>query len=116
MSFGIVLVSNAAIKTNKALYGKGRYQTAIEVSKSSRTSSTEVILVSGTAIPFAYLKDAPMLLTEKDSLNSDTKTELRRLGVQKVYIVGGEAVVSNNVKKQLESNSISVENKRRYKI
>ncbi|MGX4598573.1 cell wall-binding repeat-containing protein [Faecalimicrobium sp. JNUCC 81] len=62
-----------------------------------------------SATPFVYLKNAPILLTEKDNLNYDTKAELRRLGVQKVYIVGGEAVVSDNVKKQLESNSISVE-------
>ncbi len=47
--------------------------------------------------PFAKLKNAPILLTEKNNLNSQTEKELKRLGVKKVYIIGLSGSVSNDV-------------------
>ena len=115
---GVSAMEPYAVTTNKTLKGDDRYKTAIEVSKSAfiNGSTKEAVLISGSAIsdalsatPFAYSKNAPILLTEKNSLNLNTKAELKRLGVNKVYVVGGTNSVSDNVINQLKSNNITVE-------
>ena len=59
--------------------------------------------------------NAPILLTEKNNLPSSTKRYLRELIDSKVNkeitvsIVGGEGVVSNNVRKQLRELGLNVE-------
>ena len=59
--------------------------------------------------------NAPILLTEKNNLPSSTKRYLRELIDSKankeitVSIVGGEGVVSNNVRKQLRELGLNVE-------
>ena len=47
--------------------------------------------------PFAEAKNAPILLTQKDKLDERLKQSLKRLGVKKVYIIGGEDVLTKNV-------------------
>ena len=83
--------------SSENLIGEGRWETAIEVSKKRWTSSDEAIIVNDNSIadalsatPFAEAKNAPILLTQKDKLDEKTKAELKRLGVKKVYIIGGE--------------------------
>nr|UWI49317.1 cell wall-binding repeat-containing protein [Clostridioides difficile] len=102
--------------TGNTLIGKDRYQTAIEVSKEGWSSANEAVIVNSESIvdalsvtPFAKLNNAPILLTEKNNLNSQTKKELERLGVKKVYIIGLSGSVSDNVQKQLESNNLTVD-------
>ncbi|MCC0694942.1 cell wall-binding repeat-containing protein [Clostridioides sp. ES-S-0048-02] len=102
--------------TENTLIGKDRYQTAIEVSKEGWSSANEAVIVNSESIvdalsvtPFAKLKNAPILLTEKNNLNLQTKKELERLGVKKVYIIGLSGSVSDNVEKQLESNNLTVD-------
>lgn len=86
------------------LFGNNRYETAVEISKAGWTSSDDVVLVSGedfpdalAAGPLAKKLDAPILLTQKDVLPDVTKAEIAKLGATKVYIVGGEGVVSKAV-------------------
>ncbi|MHB8126082.1 MAG: cell wall-binding repeat-containing protein [Desulfitobacteriaceae bacterium] len=91
------------------LAGDDRYQTAIDVSQSGWPDGADsAILVYGENFPdalsagsLAHKYTAPILLTGSKDLNSDTAVELKRLKVKKVYIVGGYAVVSGDVEKQL---------------
>ena len=101
----------------KLLIGKNRYETAVKVSVEGwRKGSKNVVLVNGTAIvdalsaaPYAKMKDAPILLTEKDSIPNSTKEELKSLGTENVTIIGGEGVISKKVAEQLEAMNINVE-------
>ncbi|MBY2231079.1 cell wall-binding protein Cwp14 [Clostridioides difficile] len=107
-------ISRTAVENT--LVGQDRYQTAVEVSKKGWSSANEAVVVNSESIvdalavtPFAKLKNAPILLTEKNNLNSQTEKELKRLGVKKVYIIGLSSSVSNDVQKQLESNNLTTE-------
>ena len=106
------------IKLNEdKIVGKNRYETAIEVSKKGwPNGATNAVLVNDTSIvdalsatPFAKAKDAPILLTKKDTLNEETKQQLKTLGVKNVYIIGGEGVVSKKIEEQLKSENINTD-------
>ena len=98
------------------LVGAGRWETAIEVSKKGWTQATEAVIVNDSSIadalaatPFAEAKNAPILLTGKDSLNEKTKAELKRLGVKKVYIIGGVGTLTENVENLLKAEKLEVD-------
>lgn len=99
------------------LGGSTRYETAVETSKNGWSSgSNTIVLVSGadypdalSAAPLAKKYDAPILLTENNSLPVAVSKEISRLKPSKAYIVGGDAVVSKNVESQLNGMGISVQ-------
>lgn len=98
------------------LVGAGRWETAIEVSKKGWEKSDTAIIVNDSAIadalaatPFAEANDAPILLTGKDKLDERTNSELKRLGVKKVYLIGGEAVLSTNIETELKAQNIEID-------
>ncbi|WP_163249267.1 cell wall-binding repeat-containing protein [Clostridium niameyense] len=121
---GLVLATAISTGNVQAAQGKvdrfdgaNRYETAAKVAKSNwEAGKTEnVILVSGqgyadalSASLLAQKLNAPVLLTEKDTLNQDTKNTLDYLGAKHVYILGSEGVVSNNIKTSLESEGKAV--------
>lgn len=115
----ILLMSPAAYANNveeKKLVGVDRYETAIKVSQDGWKSAENAIIVNSSAIvdalsvtPLANLKNAPILLTQQDYLNKDTKKELERLGVKNVYIIGTDDVVSDRVNQEVKSMGISTE-------
>lgn len=107
--------ARANVKETK-LAGSDRYKTAVEISKAGWNSANKALLVNGTALPDALCAspladeyDAPILLTEKDKLNADTLTELKRLGVKEVTIIGGEGVISKSQENQLVAEGFSIE-------
>lgn len=105
--------------------GDDRYTTAVEVSRlawgkpltGNNDGEKAVVLVSGdknalvdglTATPLANsLNDtnegAPILLTKKNTVPQEVLDEMKFLGANTVYIVGGENSVSDEVVKTLES-------------
>ncbi len=92
LSLSPVAYANEISRTTveNTLVGQDRYQTAVEVSKKGWSSANEAVVVNSESIvdalavtPFAKLKNAPILLTEKNNLNSQTEKELKRLGVKK---------------------------------
>ena len=115
--------------------GEDRYATAVKLAKEvaltseKNAGSKDIVLVNGyslvdglAAAPLAgHLKqenggtEAPILLTEKNSLPRATKRYLRELIDMKenkgitVHIVGGEGVVSDSVKKELRDLGLKVE-------
>lgn len=94
--------------------GSNRYETAVQVSQSGWETSDVVILASGVSYPdalagstFGFLKDAPMLLTSPNSLSGATKGEIERLGAKTVYILGGQAAISQQVQDTLTEMGLS---------
>ncbi len=115
MNFAIKAVTKENLNPNDII-GSNRYETAVKTSQRGWSSANTAIISNGGAIvdalaatPLAAYKDAPVLLTEKNSLKDVTKEELKRLGVGKVYIIGGESVISKNVQSRIKSMGISVE-------
>ena len=111
-----LLILNVNAETQvKRLAGQGRYETTKAVT-SQWDKSEYAVLVTGadypdalSATPLAKKYDAPILLTEKNKLNSNTLSEIKRLGVKKVFIVGGLGVVGSQVESELKKQSISIE-------
>ncbi|MEE0248127.1 cell wall-binding repeat-containing protein [Peptacetobacter hiranonis] len=117
--------------------GEDRYATAVRIAKEvnlvgrkatdTQQKTKDIVLVNGSALvdglaaaPLAGSlttadTKAPILLTAKNELPKVTQRYLRELidleGNKDitVHIVGGEGVVSNNVKKQLRSLGLNVE-------
>jgi hypothetical protein len=98
------------------LVGENRYKTAVKVSNEGWDSAYRAVIVNSNSIadalsatPFAESQQAPILLTEVNKLNSETKKELSRLGTGIVYVIGGKSVVSDSVINELKSMNITVE-------
>jgi len=95
--------------------GASRYETAVQVSNAGWTTSENVVLVNAygfadalAGVPFAYLKDAPILLTDANSIPKATMDEITRLGAKNIYILGGTGVVSQNIENDLENKQYNV--------
>ena len=95
------------------LIGKTRYETAVEVSKLGWVQTA--IIVNGNSIqsalcanPFAKLKNAPILLVNNNSIENSTKAELKRLGVDNVYIVDSGNSISSKVENEIKSLNIKI--------
>lgn len=96
--------------------GSNRFATAAAVSKKAYPKGTKnVILASDSnyadalcGSPLAKALDAPILLSAKDLLPTATKTEMTRLGVKNVYILGGTSVISEEIEKQLAETGLNV--------
>lgn len=117
----LLITSSAAAMNVKAagvtptesprLWGQDRYETSVKVSQAGwATGADYAILASGegyadalSAAPLAKVNNAPILLTQKDSLNQKTLDELKRLNVKHVYIVGGQGVVSQGIEDKIKS-------------
>lgn len=104
-----LLMQNAAYAAGQKferLRGKDAFKTMaaiVQTGFGDGTCEEAVIATSDnyydalTAAGFAGIKQCPVLLTNKDSLQDDTRAELERLGVKRVYIAGGRAAVSQEV-------------------
>lgn len=128
--------SNNSYSNNSVLAGDDRIETAIEISKDSYNAdggiisdykeAENVVLVGSQSIvdglvasPLAAVKEAPLLLTSKDKLDSSVKSEIKRVmglddktGItskKTVYIAGGENSVSKEVANELKDMGLKVE-------
>ncbi|MGO1469620.1 MAG: cell wall-binding repeat-containing protein [Tissierella sp.] len=97
----------------KRLEGKTRIETAIEASQEAYDDGQasvavlagfagEVDALTGTLL--ASHKKAPLLLTEKNKLDQKVKDELERLGTEAIYVLGGDAVVSDELIENLKKD------------
>lgn len=103
------------------LQGENRYETAAAVSRDlypTAGSAQAAVLVSSSAwadavigAPLARARNAPILLTDKDSIPPATLTELQRAaGAGKtVYLLGGEGVIGAAVQTQLQGAGYAVQ-------
>ena len=95
--------------------GANRYDTAEKVSQAGWQASENVVLVNAygfadalTGVPFAYQKDAPILLTDPNFVTLPTSEEIRRLGAKNVYLLGGTGVISYEVENHLRALGYNV--------
>lgn len=98
------------------LSGKSRYETAAEISKATFEQADTVILAYGAnyadalaGVPLAYKKNAPILLTGTNALDTATLDEIKRLGAKNVLILGGEGVIGKQVEETLANENISTQ-------
>ncbi|WP_459129361.1 cell wall-binding repeat-containing protein [Guggenheimella bovis] len=96
------------------LFGSDRIATAIECSRRFYSSCDAVILARKDvpfdalgAAPLASKLRAPILLTRANSLDSRVLSEIERLGVKRVYLLGSLNALSKRVEDALPS-SLSV--------
>ncbi|MGD6803414.1 cell wall-binding repeat-containing protein [Rossellomorea aquimaris] len=111
-------VASGALKyMGKRMAGAGRFATAETISKQGWEKADTVVIANGknfpdalAGAPLAHKYNAPLLLTEKDTLPAQTKREIERLGAKKVYILGGEAAISSSVAKAVDGlKGVSIE-------
>ena len=95
--------------TVNRFYGADRYSTAAAISNSGWTSAENAIIASGLEAydalaggPLAKVLDAPIFLTKGGSaLETPVKDQLQKLGVKKVYILGGNQAISDAIFNEL---------------
>ncbi|MEG0250675.1 MAG: cell wall-binding repeat-containing protein [Peptostreptococcus sp.] len=104
------------VEGGKELSGSNRYDTAVKIADHGWKKSDNVFLVNGSAIadaltatPLAKLKSAPVLLTNKDSVNANVMKKIEDLNAKTVTIIGGETSVSPAVENQLKKKGIKIE-------
>ncbi|MCM3138833.1 N-acetylmuramoyl-L-alanine amidase [Bacillus safensis] len=111
---GVKIVSNSVVSQLKALgisvtrlSGNTKYDTAVEVAKKMKASSTGIIangFVDAVAIaPYAAKMGYPILLTDNKNLQSVTANYLKSKGIKKTIVVGGELVISKTAFAKLPS-------------
>lgn len=90
--------------------GNNRFETAVNISKSTYDKSDVAILASDTGQAdaltgtiLAHEKQAPLLLVN-DKISNVVLNELKRIDVKDVYILGGPAVVSNQIENQIKKS------------
>lgn len=106
---------NAAASTNR-YSGMNRYETAAKVCEDGwKANSDYAIIVNGenfpdslAAAPLAKKYDAPILLTGADTLSPYTSSELSRLSVKNVIIIGGRGVVHQTIEDAIKARGIKV--------
>ncbi len=94
------LSGDTRLDTMKAISGAG-FDKADTVIIASSANFPDAL--SATSLAGCY--QAPVLLTDKDSLSSQTKSEIERLGATKAIIAGGDAAVSVNIENQISEIS-----------
>lgn len=97
------------------LSGDNRYETSVEVSEKNFKSADTVVLASGqntadalVASSYADIEEAPILLTNKNSISDEVLDEIERLKADKVVIVGGQSSVSSSIESRLKKEDIKV--------
>lgn len=97
------------------LGGATRYQTMEQIVDAGFTRSDWAVVATADNFPDALSSSAlagtracPVLLTSGRDLTSETASEIARLGVRNVYLMGGEAAVSAGVESSLRSLGVGV--------
>ncbi|MCM1566512.1 MAG: cell wall-binding repeat-containing protein [Dehalobacter sp.] len=101
--------------TSNRLSGSDRYETSALISQYGWSSSNYAIIVNGEnypdalcSAPLASKYNAPILLTSSESLSTKTRTELSRLHVSHVFLIGGTSAISTSVEREIYYMGISI--------
>lgn len=105
----VIRVSAAAPQLTRVA-GPDRYAVAANVSRGTYPDGArEVVVATGAVFPDALAGSAaggrlgmPVLLTRADSIPASTRAELARLGAERIWVLGGEASVSEPVRAELD--------------
>jgi len=107
--------TGTSIASASRLAGDNRYDTAVKISQSGWNSSNYAVIVCGEnypdalcSAPLAAKYNAPILLVTKTALPSQTRSELSRLGVRNVFLIGGTGVIYTSVELAISNMGIQV--------
>lgn len=102
--------------TINRISGQDRFETSVKLSQYWKQYSDYAVLCNSedypdavSVAPLARKFEAPILLTNKDSIPNVVKSELQRLKIRKVFIIGGTGVISKNVENELGNLGITIE-------
>jgi putative cell wall-binding protein/lysophospholipase L1-like esterase len=103
-------VNAEGFSTITRLGGTDRYETSAEIAAQLKVQSgTPLVLAYGDNYPdalsissIAAENQYPILLVQKDGISDAVKNEIAALNPSKVYIIGGEGVISSAVECQVE--------------
>ncbi|WP_051541851.1 cell wall-binding repeat-containing protein [Clostridium lundense] len=105
----VFAVSSSKLNT-KRIYGSDRYETSIKISKEGWDKSSCAVICRGDnfadaicSVPLAKKYNAPILLIKENKISKETKDELERLNAEKVFIIGGEGVISKSTEGEVKS-------------
>ncbi|MHB8125717.1 MAG: cell wall-binding repeat-containing protein [Desulfitobacteriaceae bacterium] len=99
------------------LSGNTAVQTAQAIAQDGWTTSANAVIAPAiaynmvdalAAAPLAAVLNAPVLLTDGDQLSAEAKAEIQRLGVAKVYVASGLAVIKAGVIADLQGLGVQV--------
>lgn len=96
---------STAEQADRRLAGADRFATAAAVARYAHPSGSRIVFLAAgggypdalASGPAAHASGAPILLTGRDTLPSATSTELARLNPDRVYVLGGPAIISDRV-------------------
>lgn len=98
------------------IVGSDRYDSMVKINKERWNKSKDAVLINVystsdaiSAAPFAYAKDIPMFFTESFELDENIKKEFKRLGVEKLYLIGGKNSISKKLEKSINKMGIDTE-------
>jgi putative cell wall-binding protein len=99
------------VRSSMRVAGADRLSTAVALSRASFPTGAPAAVVARSdafpdalaAAPLASAAGGPLLLNNRDSLADSVRDELRRLGVQTVYVMGGEGAQASAVIDQIRA-------------
>lgn len=116
ITYNVFADSKIVLPEVKRLSGLNRYETAIDIAKYGWQNSDYAIIATGEnfadalcAVPLSYKYKAPILFTDSKNLNNLVENQLKNMGVKKVFIVGGQGVVSKQIEIRLDEIGIKYE-------
>src|SRR5690606_21911164 len=111
-----VTAPTAPEPSTSRLAGNNRFETAAAVAGEYAAPGGVVYIANGrnypdalAAAPTAAFRNAPLLLTEQDSIPTSIIAELKRLQPSLIVVAGGPGVVSEKVFNQLRQYAVTVE-------
>lgn len=97
----------------KSIVGSDRFDTMTKISEKGWGKSKEAIFVSIhsvidgiSSVPLAYQMDIPIFFVDKEEINIKIKQELKKLGVEKVYLIGEKDLLTNKIVNELKELNI----------
>ncbi|WP_336250139.1 cell wall-binding repeat-containing protein [Stomatohabitans albus] len=109
-------VNPAGQRTVIRVSGETRVETSVAASKTTFATGAETVILarsdvaadSVSATPLAHAVNAPILLTQSDTLHPASANEIRRLGAKTVYVMGGDAAVTPAVEQAVAKLGVKV--------
>lgn len=104
-------IAPVSAATHEVIRGEDRYETAAKIAGQMGNYDTAILVNSDksladglSASSLAGKENAPILLTSKDKLPAATEKKLEK--VKKVYLIGGDAVISKKVESKLAGKEV----------
>lgn len=100
----------------RRLEGKNRVETSIALSREAFKDKSETAIIVGyhgevdalTGTLLAEKKQAPILISFPKELGSSLREELKRLGSQEIFILGGPGAVDKDIESELRDLGLDV--------